>query len=115
MCTEECDGVGGPDEAGDTGSVTQSLEMSVSIPGQLSSCSRNTYRCDRVATIFATVCAKVDPGLTWKTGNESFPSIKPRVDRMTEMKCVQVFCKRGSEEDRVRSCEIVRDMHQTPR
>lgn len=26
MCTEDCDGVGGPDEVGDNGSVTQSLK-----------------------------------------------------------------------------------------
>jgi hypothetical protein len=63
-----------------------------------------TYRCDLVATTLATVCASVDVGLTWKTGNESFPSTKPRVDRMTETKCVHVLCSRCSDEDRVRSC-----------
>lgn len=26
MCTEDCEGVGGPDEVGDNGSVTQSLK-----------------------------------------------------------------------------------------
>lgn len=45
-----------------------------------------SYRCDRVATIFATVWARVEPGFTWNTGKESLPSINPRVDRMTEMK-----------------------------
>jgi hypothetical protein len=50
-----------------------------------------SYRCDRVATIFATVWASVELGFTWKTGKESLPSIRPRVDRITEMKCVQVF------------------------
>lgn len=62
-----------------------------------------TYRCALVAMTFATVCASVDVGLTWNTGNESFPSIKPRVDRMTEIKCVHVLCSRWSDDDRVRS------------
>lgn len=40
MCTEECDGVGGPDEDGDNGSVTQSLEIWISKRlCQLSFCS----------------------------------------------------------------------------
>lgn len=54
----------------------------------------------------ATVCARVDPGFTWNTGNESLPSIKPRVDKITEMKWVQVLCNKGNDEDRVRSCEV---------
>jgi len=108
MCTEECDGVGGPDEAGDNGSVTQSLVNQLAFFFcQFSSFSKYVYLCDRVATIFATVCASVDPGLTWNTGNESLPSIKPRVERITEMKWVQVLCRRGNEEERVKSCEMV--------
>lgn len=85
MCTEDCDGVGGPDEVGDNGSVTQSLKQQ-SVHLLLISQVCYNYRCARVATIFATVWASVDPGLTWKTGNESLPSINPRVDRMTDMK-----------------------------
>lgn len=27
---------------------------------------------------------------------------------MTEIKWVQVFCKRGSDEDRVKSCDVIR-------
>lgn len=85
MCTEDCDGVGGPDEVGDNGSVTQSLKwLLVHLLFISQMCS--SYRCDRVATSFATVWASVDPGLTWKTGNESLPSINPLVDRITEMK-----------------------------
>ena len=47
--------------------------------------------------------ARVDWGLMWKTGYESLPSIMPRVERMTEMKCRQVFSRRGAELDLVRS------------
>lgn len=56
-----------------------------------------------MATTLATVWARVEPGFTWKTGKESLPSIKPRVDKITEMKLVQGLCKSGSDEDRVRS------------
>ena len=64
----ECkDGVGGPEEEGETGSVIHIL-------------------CDFVATSFATVCARVDSGVTWNTGKESFPSYMPRVERITVMK-----------------------------
>jgi hypothetical protein len=90
MCADECDGVGGPDEAGDNGSVTQSLVNQLATLSALL-VPLDLYLCDRVATIFATVCASVDPGFTWNTGNESLPSINPRVDRITEMKWLQVF------------------------
>lgn len=82
ICAVECEGVGGPEDDGDNGSVTQSLQ------GQNLSIQmvKLAYRCDFVATIFATVCARVEPGLTWKTGKESLPSIRPRVDRITEIK-----------------------------
>jgi len=40
----------------------------------------------RVATSFATQWARVAYGLTWKTGNESFPSPMPLSERITEMK-----------------------------
>lgn len=56
-----------------------------------------------VATNFATVCARVELGLTWNTGKESWPSFMPRVERMTVMKCMQVFSKSGAEDDFVRS------------
>ena len=58
----ECEGVGGPDDDGDNGSVTQSLNYQ-SLTSELHIVD-NTYRRDRVATIFATVWAKVDPGFT---------------------------------------------------
>ena len=38
----------------------------------------------------------------WKTGKESLPSERPRVDRITEMKWMQVFWSSGAEEDLVR-------------
>jgi len=40
----------------------------------------------RVATSLATVWARVETGVTWKTGYESLPSFMPRSERMTEMK-----------------------------
>lgn len=48
-----------------------------------------------MATSLATVCARVEYGLTWKTGNESFPSPIPRSLSITEMKCMQEACRRG--------------------
>ena len=81
----ECkDEVGGPEELGDIGSVIHILW-------------------DFVATSLATVCARVDRGVMWKTGNESLPSNMPRVERMTVMKWMQVLRRRGSDEDFVRS------------
>ena len=77
-------GVGGPDDDGDTGSVTH-------------------MRWLLVATSFATVWARVLSGVTWKTGNESLPSCIPRVDKMTLMKWMQVLRRRGSDDDFVRS------------
>lgn len=78
------DGVGGPLEDGDTGSVIHILWLFV-------------------ATSFATVWASVLIGVTWKTGNESLPSYIPRVLNMTEMKCMHVFRRRGRLDDFVRS------------
>jgi hypothetical protein len=78
------DGVGGPEEDGDTGSVTH-------------------IRWLLVAISLATVCARVFIGVTWKTGNESLPSFMPRVERMTLMKWMQVLRRRGSDDDLVRS------------
>jgi hypothetical protein len=78
------EGVGGPEEEGDSGSVTQSRWL-------------------LVATSLATMCARVFIGVTWNTGKESLPSIMPRFERMYETKCMQVFLRRGSEEDLVRS------------
>ena len=88
------DGVGGPDEKGDEGSVIQSRWLFV-------------------ATSFATEWARVFMGVTWKTGNESLPSYMPRVDRMTLMKCMQVFCSKGSDDDLVRSLTSATEMFPT--
>ena len=52
-------------------------------------------RCERVAQSFATVCARVLKGVTWKTGYESLPSSTPRSERMTEMKWMHVFESKG--------------------
>lgn len=78
------DGVGGPDEDGEMGSVIH-------------------MRCDFVATSLATVWARVDNGVTWKTGKESLPSYMPRVDKMTVIKWMQVLRRRGREDDLVSS------------
>ena len=78
------DGVGGPEETGETGSVIH-------------------IRWDLVATSLATVWARVERGVTWNTGKESFPSYMPRVERMTVMKWIQVFRRRGRDEDFVKS------------
>jgi hypothetical protein len=77
-------GVGGPDDEGDGLSTTH-------------------IRWERVATSFATVCARVLYGLTWKTGNESLPSFTPRSERMTDMKWMQEDRRSGREVDFVRS------------
>lgn len=88
----ECsEGVGGPDEEGETGSVIH-------------------IRCDFVATSFATVWARVESGVTWKTGKESFPSNMPRVDRMTVMKWMQVFRRSGRDDDFVSSLTSTLDI-----
>lgn len=65
--------------------------------------STTHMRCDRVATSFATVCARVLKGLTWKTGNESLPSFTPRSERMTDIKWMQEERRRGREVVLVRS------------
>lgn len=78
-------GVGGPEEAGEGVSTTH-------------------MRWERVATSFAMVCARVEYGFTWKTGKESFPSLTPRSERMTEMKWIQEELRRGREVDFVKSC-----------
>lgn len=77
-------GVGGPEDDGDGSSTIH-------------------IRCERVATSFATVWARVDKGLTWKTGYGSLPSFIPRSERMTEMKCMQEERRRGREAVDVRS------------
>lgn len=53
MCALEWEGVGGPDEDGDNGSVTQSLVSLVLLC--LAPLSYLSYRCDLVATSLATV------------------------------------------------------------
>lgn len=60
-------------------------------------------RWDRVAQSLATVWARVEKGVTWKTGYESLPSSMPRSDRMTEMKWMQVEERRGMDEVSVSS------------
>lgn len=60
-------------------------------------------RCERVAQSFATVCANVLNGATWKTGNESLPSANPRSERITEMKWMQLDERSGIEEVSVSS------------
>jgi len=44
------------------------------------------YLCAWVATIFATVWAREDWGLTWKTGYESLPSFNPLSVKITVRK-----------------------------
>jgi hypothetical protein len=61
-------------------------------------------RWERVATSFATVWARVLTGVTWKTGYESWPSFRPRSERMMEMKWMHVSVRRGMEELSVSSC-----------
>ena len=60
-------------------------------------------RWERVAQSLATVCARVLKGVTWNTGNESWPFSTPRSDRMTLMKWMQLEVRRGMEEVSVRS------------
>jgi hypothetical protein len=79
-------GVGGPEDAGDGVSTTH-------------------IRWERVATSLATVCARVENGVMWKTGNESLPSFMPRSERMTLIKWMHEERRRGSEVDLVRSWE----------
>lgn len=85
------DGVVGAEDIGESGSVTH-------------------IRWLFVATSLATVWARVFIGVTWKTGNESFPSNIPLVDKMTEMKCIHVFRSRGSDEDFVSNFVSVVEM-----
>jgi hypothetical protein len=61
-------------------------------------------RWERVATSFATVWARVLTGVTWKTGYESWPSFRPRSERMIEMKWMHVSVRSGMEELSVSSC-----------
>ena len=52
----------------------------------------------------ATVWARVEKELMWKTGKGSLPSFMPRSERMADMKWMQEERRRGREEDFVRSC-----------
>lgn len=63
-----------------------------------------------MATSLAKVCARVLSGVTWNTGKESLPSYIPLVDRMTEMKCMQVFSRSGREEDLVSNLQSTVEM-----
>lgn len=58
-----------------------------------------------MAQSLATVWARVLMGFTWKTGYESWPSLRPRSERMMEMKWMQLEPRRGIEELSVSSCE----------
>lgn len=78
------DGVGGPDDAGDGASTIH-------------------MRWERVATSLATVWARVEYGVMWNTGNESFPSLTPRSLRMTPMKWMQEDRRSGRDVVLVRS------------
>lgn len=60
------------------------------------------YLCACVATIFATVWAKEDSGLTWKTGYESFPSLNPLSVKITVRKWKHDALSKGIELDLVR-------------
>jgi hypothetical protein len=62
----------------------------------------NKNLCACVATIFATVWASEDCGLTWNTGYESLPSFKPLSVRMTVRKWKHVVLNSGIELDLVR-------------
>lgn len=109
--TEGCESCGGIEvdcKDGDGESVTHIL-MRCGAHGQfwdLEAFSGEwmAHRWALVATSFATVCARVEYGLMWKTGKESLPSFMPRVERMTEMKWMQVLSSKGAELDLVRSC-----------
>lgn len=78
-------GVGGPEDDGEGSSTIH-------------------MRCERVATSLATVWARVESGLTWKTGYESAPSFMPRSERITLMKWMQEERRSGREAVEVRSC-----------
>ena len=60
-------------------------------------------RWERVATSLATACASVFIALTWKTGNESLPSLTPRSERITLIKWMQDEDRSGREVVFVRS------------
>ena len=60
-------------------------------------------RCERVAQSLATVCARVLNGVTWKTGNESWPFSTPRSERITLMKWMQLDERSGMDEVSVSS------------
>jgi hypothetical protein len=92
---------------GDGGMPTEGLRAGVEWPDEAGEGASTTHmRCDRVATSLATVCARVEYGLTWKTGKESLPSFTPRSDRMTDMKWMQDERRSGREVDFVRSCHV---------
>jgi hypothetical protein len=85
-------GVGGPDDAGEGASTTH-------------------IRWERVATSLATVCARVEYGLTWKTGNESWPSLTPRSLRITLMKWIHDERSKGRDVDLVSNWPILAQGH----
>lgn len=85
------DGVAGADGEGDAASTTH-------------------IRWDLVATSFATVCARVEYGLTWKTGKESLPFSTPRSERMRETKDIQDELRSGKLLVLVRSLTSTEEM-----
>lgn len=97
ICGRGVIGEGGTREAGVSAGVEEP-------DGEGDGLSTTHMRCERVATSFATVCARVLYGLTWKTGKESLPSFTPRSERMTDIKCMQDERRSGREVDFVRSC-----------
>jgi hypothetical protein len=99
-------------------------------PGDGEAASTIHILCERVATSLATVCARVERGVTWKTvdvnqcvfwciryvclpGNESFPSPIPLSLRMTEMKWIQLDFNRGKLELLIRSLTSTVEMFPT--
>lgn len=100
-------GVGGAVDAGlgvstihilQVDSMSEQHRVSVFLEGP-------THLCACVATILATVCARVDWAFTWNTGYESLPSLNPLSVKITDKKCKQEDFNRGIELDLVRYCK----------
>jgi hypothetical protein len=93
---------------GDGGTATEGVALSAGVEGPEEAgdgASTTHMRCERVATSFATVCARVLKGFTWNTGKLSCPSFTPRSERMTDMKWMQDERRSGRDVDFVRSCK----------
>lgn len=75
--------------------------------------STTHMRCALVATSFATVCARVEYGLTWKTGNESLPFSVPRSVRITVINCRHDELRSGRLAEFVRCLTSAEEMFPT--